>query len=172
MTVHIFSRPLAIALAVGYRAAYAAVVPVSPIGGETVALLPEAQKKIMAFATYEDRRKGLGATGRGREEGKDGRHTGGGNAVQRSRYPEFYFCNNRAGHDRVQSQGHHAQIRLPSIRRRKGAGPWPERSSRKTGELPSDTGFEGDHTIDPAHCALGQDRLVSHDCGALRTILP
>ena len=61
MTTHIFSRPFVIALAVGYRAACAAVVPVSPIGGETVALLPEEQKKIMSFATYEQRLAALKA---------------------------------------------------------------------------------------------------------------
>ena len=61
MTAHIFSRSFAIALAVGYMTAYAAVVPISPIGGETVALLPEAQKTIMAFATYEERLAALKA---------------------------------------------------------------------------------------------------------------
>ena len=35
--------------------ASAAVVPVSPIDGETVSLLPEAQKKIMSLATHEER---------------------------------------------------------------------------------------------------------------------
>ena len=41
--------------------AAAAVVPVSPIDGETVALLPEAQKKIMSLATYEERLAALKA---------------------------------------------------------------------------------------------------------------
>lgn len=36
-------------------AASAAVVPVSPAGGEKVALLPEAQKRIMSLATHEER---------------------------------------------------------------------------------------------------------------------
>ena len=36
-------------------AASAAVVPVSPTGGAKVALLPEAQKKIMALATHQER---------------------------------------------------------------------------------------------------------------------
>lgn len=35
--------------------ASAAVVPVSPIDGETVALLPKAQKMIMSFATHKER---------------------------------------------------------------------------------------------------------------------
>ena len=35
--------------------ASAAVVPVAPTGGAKVALLPEAQKKIMSFATHEER---------------------------------------------------------------------------------------------------------------------
>ena len=58
MTTYIFNRPFVIALAVACMTlglAQATVVPVSPIGGETLALLPEAQKKIMAFATYEER---------------------------------------------------------------------------------------------------------------------
>ena len=58
MTTYISNRPFVMALAVACMTldlAHAAVVPVSPIGGETVALLPEAQKKIMAFATYEER---------------------------------------------------------------------------------------------------------------------
>ena len=33
----------------------AAVIPASPIDGETVTLLPEAQKKIMSFATHDER---------------------------------------------------------------------------------------------------------------------
>ena len=36
-------------------AASAAVVPVSPVGGAKVALLPEAQKRIMSLATHEER---------------------------------------------------------------------------------------------------------------------
>ena len=36
-------------------AASAAVIPVSPVDGAKVALLPEAQKKLMSFATHEER---------------------------------------------------------------------------------------------------------------------
>ena len=49
------STSLAVAFqALGF-AASAAVVPVSPTAGTKVELLPEAQKKIMSFATHEER---------------------------------------------------------------------------------------------------------------------
>ena len=34
---------------------FAAVEPVSPVGGETVQLLPDEQRKIMSLPTYDDR---------------------------------------------------------------------------------------------------------------------
>ena len=46
---------IVIALNALVTAASAAVVPVSPTGGAKVALLPEAQKKIMSFATCGER---------------------------------------------------------------------------------------------------------------------
>ena len=51
-------------------AASAAVVPVSPTGGVEVALLPEAQKRIMSFATNEERAAAVRADG---EKPKDER---------------------------------------------------------------------------------------------------
>ncbi len=53
--------------------ASAAVVPVSPVEGAKVALLPEAQKKILSFATHEERVAVLKADG---EKPKDERYYG------------------------------------------------------------------------------------------------
>ncbi|MBR2839031.1 MAG: tyrosine-protein phosphatase [Kiritimatiellae bacterium] len=61
---------VAVALVALAAAATAAVVPVSPTGGAKVALLPDAQKRVMSFATHGERVADIKADG---ERPKDAR---------------------------------------------------------------------------------------------------